>query len=183
MKADARFEKAVEGGLTKAAFRRYYALRASATASRGAHDEWNIFRLLNERRRADGKLGTPNQIPMLFDGRGVDPALAEAPVSDGYVGKCATVTACRFDRISLKEDDDAITWHASLSRGPRSAQLQAPAQATCYLRLDRGDNIIYRGTQPPVDMSERGAVAATRCAQRGEYLLFVDTDRARRSRS
>jgi len=89
VKSDAKFAKAVEGGLTMAAFRRYYALRASATVSRGAHDEWNIIRQLNERRRADAKLGTPNQIPVLFDGRGVDPAEAEAPVSDGYVGKCA----------------------------------------------------------------------------------------------
>ncbi len=89
VKSNEKFAKAVEGGLTKAAFRRYYALRASATVSRGAHDEWNIFRQLNERRRADAKLGTPNQIPVLFDGRAMAPADAEAPVSDGYVGKCA----------------------------------------------------------------------------------------------
>ena len=58
VKSDPAFEKAVQGGLTKAAFRKYYGLRASASVSRGAHDEWNIFRLINERRRADGKLGT-----------------------------------------------------------------------------------------------------------------------------
>jgi hypothetical protein len=89
VKSDADFEKAVQNGLTKAAFRRYYALRASASVSRGAHDEWNIVRLLNERRRADGKFGTGNQIPILFDGRGLAPADAEAGVSEGYVGKCA----------------------------------------------------------------------------------------------
>ncbi len=89
VKADADFEKAVQNGLVKAAFRRYYALRASASVSRGAHDEWNIFRLLNERRRADGKFGTGNQIPILFDGRGLAPADSEAGVSEGYVGKCA----------------------------------------------------------------------------------------------
>ena len=88
-KSDPDFEKAAQSGLTKAAFRRYYALRASSTVSRGAHDEWNIFRLINERRRADAKLGTGNQIPILFDGRGVAPADAEASVSEGYVGKCA----------------------------------------------------------------------------------------------
>ena len=33
-------------------FRKYYALRASSTVSRGAHDEWNIFRMINEKRRA-----------------------------------------------------------------------------------------------------------------------------------
>ena len=63
----------MQGGLTKAAFRRYYALRASSTVSRGAHDEWNIFRMINETRRADSKIGTPGQIPVLFDGRGVAP--------------------------------------------------------------------------------------------------------------
>ena len=87
-KSDPEFEKAVQGGLTKPAFRKYYGLRASASVSRGAHDEWNIFRLINEKRRADGKLGTGNQIPMLFDGRAVAPPESEAPVSEGYVGKC-----------------------------------------------------------------------------------------------
>jgi len=89
LKSDVEFEKAVSNGLTKAAFRRYYALRASASVSRGAHDEWNIFRVINERRRGDSKFGTGNQIPILFDGRGLAPADSEAPVSDGYVGKCA----------------------------------------------------------------------------------------------
>ncbi len=88
VKSNPDFEKAVQNGLTKTAFRRYYAVRASSSVSRGAHDEWNIFRLVNERRRADPKLGTGNQISVMFDGRGVDPADAEAAVSEGYVGKC-----------------------------------------------------------------------------------------------
>jgi hypothetical protein len=89
VKSNAGFEKAVQAGtVTKAAFRRYYGLRASATVSRGAHDEWNIFRMINEKRRADAKLGTGNQIPMFFDGRAAGPTEAEAPVSEGYVGKC-----------------------------------------------------------------------------------------------
>jgi len=89
VKTDPKFEKAAAAGLTKPVFRRYYALRASASVSRGAHDEWNIFRILNERRRADGKLGHPNQIPVLFDGREVPPSEHEGSVSDGYIGKCA----------------------------------------------------------------------------------------------
>jgi len=89
MQDDPEFDKAVKGGLTKAAFRKYYGLRASASVSRGAHDEWNIFRMINERRRADSKLGTGNQIPMLFDGRAATPPESEANVSEGYVGKCA----------------------------------------------------------------------------------------------
>jgi len=57
--------------------------------SRGAHDEWNIIRTLNDRRRADAKLGTGAQIAVLFDGRPISPSAIEAGVSDGYVGKCA----------------------------------------------------------------------------------------------
>ncbi len=89
VKTNAGFAKAVDGGLTKAVFRRYYALRASSAVSRGAHDEWNIVRSLNERRRADARLGTGSQIAIFFDGRATTPADAEAPVSDGYTGKCA----------------------------------------------------------------------------------------------
>jgi hypothetical protein len=89
VKLDPDFDKATQNGLTKVAFRKYYALRASASISRGAHDEWNIFRLINERRRADGNFGIGNQIPILFDGRGVAASDSEAPVSEGYVGKCS----------------------------------------------------------------------------------------------
>jgi len=88
VKSDADFAKAAQGGLTKAAFRRYYGLRASAGVSRGAHDEWNIFRIINERRRADPKLGTPNQVAVLFGGQPSAPAELETTLSDGYVGKC-----------------------------------------------------------------------------------------------
>ena len=87
--SDPAFAKAAEGGLTKAAFRRYYAFRASSTVSRGAHDEWNIFRLLNDKRRADAKIGTPGQIAIVFDGLNVTPPQHEAAVSEGYAGKCA----------------------------------------------------------------------------------------------
>jgi len=87
-KSDPDFAKAVQGGLNKPAFRKYYALRASSTVSRGAHDEWNIFRVINEKRRADSKYGTPGQIPVVFDGLGVTPPLHETMVSEGYVGKC-----------------------------------------------------------------------------------------------
>jgi hypothetical protein len=49
---DADLRKAVDKGLTRTAFRSYYALKASTTFSKGAHDKWNIVRALNERRRA-----------------------------------------------------------------------------------------------------------------------------------
>ena len=88
VKNDPEFDKAVKSGLTKTAFRNYYALKASSAFSRGSHDEWNIVRMINERRRADPKLGVPNQLPVLFDGRSVPAADAETVVSEGYVGKC-----------------------------------------------------------------------------------------------
>ena len=88
--ADPDFAKAVQGGLTKANFRKYYALRASSAVSRGAHDEWNIFRMINEKRRSDSKFGTPAQIPVMFDGQAMAPPQGESAVSEGYVGKCST---------------------------------------------------------------------------------------------
>ena len=89
VKSDPDFDKAVQNGLSKAAFRKYYGLRASAAVSRGAHDEWNIFRVINEKRRADVRFGTGNQISVYFDGQGVAPPHGESGVSEGYVGKCA----------------------------------------------------------------------------------------------
>jgi hypothetical protein len=89
IKSDAGFEKAAKDGLSKTAFRNYYALKASTAFSRGAHDEWNIVRVVNERRRNDAKLGIANQLPVLFDGHGVASAESESTVSEGYVGKCA----------------------------------------------------------------------------------------------
>ena len=76
------------GRVTRNTFRNYYALKASVTFSNGAHDEWNIFRQLNERRRADSKYGVANQIPMLFDGKSVAPAAAEQAVAPGVSGAC-----------------------------------------------------------------------------------------------
>jgi hypothetical protein len=88
-KANPAFEKAVKDGLTKTAFRNYYTLKASTAFSRGAHDEWNIVRTVNERRRNDPKFGIANQLPVLFDGLGIAPSGWETTVSDGYAGKCA----------------------------------------------------------------------------------------------
>ena len=88
LKSDPELEKAVQKGLTRSAFRNYYALKASTNISRGAHDEWNIIRTLNERRRANDKFGIGNQITALFDGHGLSVAEFEAPTSQGYTGRC-----------------------------------------------------------------------------------------------
>jgi hypothetical protein len=89
LETDADLKKAVDKGLTRAAFRNYYALKASTTFSKGAHDEWNIIRALNERRRAHDRFGIANQLAVLFDGSGVAPPSSEGTTSDGYAGKCA----------------------------------------------------------------------------------------------
>ena len=60
------------------AFLRYYAVRASAAYSAGAHDEWNIVVRIN-RKRALG-----DQIAIFFDGRAVPPAAMETEISPGY---------------------------------------------------------------------------------------------------
>jgi hypothetical protein len=88
LKSDPDLDKAVQGGLTKAAFRKYYALKASSAVSKGAHDEWNIIRIVNERRRNDPKLGVGNQLAVFFDGQGQPAAHSETAVSEGYAGKC-----------------------------------------------------------------------------------------------
>lgn len=72
-------------------FFRYYALRASANYSLGSHDEWLILQKLNAIRRdrrarfeAREVGGIGDQIAAFFDGRQVDLASTETPLSKGY---------------------------------------------------------------------------------------------------
>jgi hypothetical protein len=78
--------------ISKTDFRNYYGLRASVSYSLGSHDEWNIFRTINEKRRArnDGEdgFGVARQIAVLFNGIGVAPGLFDAPTQAGDEGKC-----------------------------------------------------------------------------------------------
>lgn len=86
---DAALKREVERGrLSKSTFRNYYALRASVAFSNGAHDEWNIVRLINERRRADPKFGNAGQLPKLFDGKAVSAGEFENPINAGSPGAC-----------------------------------------------------------------------------------------------
>ena len=89
MKDDTNFKKAVDSGaVTKAGFRNYYGLRAAVSFSLGSHDEWNVARILNERRRGVSELGIPNQIALFFDGKPVAPGGYESPAASGDVGRC-----------------------------------------------------------------------------------------------
>jgi hypothetical protein len=49
--------------------------------------------------------------------------------------------------------------------------------ATCYVLFDRYDNVVYRNTVSPIDLSDQGAAARAALRQRGEYLLVMDSDR------
>ncbi len=86
---DAALKREVDRGrVTKNTFRNYYALKASVSFSNGAHDEWNIFRMLNELRRANAKYGVANQIGVLFDGKPVSPVESEQIIASGMSGAC-----------------------------------------------------------------------------------------------
>ncbi|HWZ70304.1 MAG TPA: hypothetical protein VN326_02345 [Casimicrobiaceae bacterium] len=49
--------------------------------------------------------------------------------------------------------------------------------ATCYILFDRYDNVVYRNTVSPIDLSDQGEAARAALRQRGEYLLVMDSDR------
>ncbi|MDX1624300.1 MAG: hypothetical protein R3199_10020 [Gemmatimonadota bacterium] len=66
------------------AFFRYYTIRAGVNFSLGSHDEYNIWQLLNRRRREASETGVADQIAGFFDGRQIDPASATARTDAGY---------------------------------------------------------------------------------------------------
>jgi hypothetical protein len=63
-------------------FFRYYGLRASVNYSRGSHDEWNIWQMLNAECRKRLNLG--EQIAGFFAGEQITPAATELAISPGY---------------------------------------------------------------------------------------------------
>lgn len=48
---------------------------------------------------------------------------------------------------------------------------------TCYVLFDRNDNVVYRDTIAPVDLSDQGTAARAAMRQRGEYMLISEADR------
>jgi hypothetical protein len=86
---DPAFKKSVDqGDITKAGFRNYYGLRASVAYSYGSHDEWNIARLINVRRRGATDFGIANQLAIFFDGQPQSPGAYESPTAAGDTGRC-----------------------------------------------------------------------------------------------
>ena len=82
-------KKSVDRGeTTKARFRNYYGLRASVAFSYGSHDEWNIARLINIRRRGAADFGIAEQLAIFFDGRPQSPGAYELVTAAGDAGRC-----------------------------------------------------------------------------------------------
>jgi hypothetical protein len=51
------------------------------------------------------------------------------------------------------------------------------AAINCYQVIDRNDAVVYRGTIPPVDLSEKGNAERDAMRKRGEQLIAMDVDR------
>jgi hypothetical protein len=86
---DPSFRTSVDQGETaKTRFRTYYGLRASVAFSYGSHDEWNIARLINVRRRGAADLGIAEQLAIFFDGRPQSPGAYELAAAPGDAGRC-----------------------------------------------------------------------------------------------
>jgi hypothetical protein len=63
-------------------FLRYYTIKASANYSKGSHDEWNIWVLLNRLRIE--KYGIGSQIPGYFNDSQISIGASESSVTKGY---------------------------------------------------------------------------------------------------
>ena len=56
--------------------------------------------------------------------------------------------------------------------------LPVPATAAmCYVLLDRNDNVVYRDSYSPIDLSDRGAAERETLRKRGEHLIAMDVER------
>jgi hypothetical protein len=53
----------------------------------------------------------------------------------------------------------------------------AAGAAPCYMLFDRFDNVVYRNSVSPIDLSDQGAAARAALRQRGEYLLVMESER------
>lgn len=51
---------------------------------------------------------------------------------------------------------------------------------TCYVVLDRTENVLYRDVYPPVDLSEAGRAERDAMRARGEFLLFMESEQCPR---
>ena len=65
-----------------------------------------------------------------------------------------------------------------IAAGAVLACAAGPAAAMqCYTVLDRSDNVVYRGTVPPIDLSDKGIPEREAMRQRGQHMIAMDADR------
>jgi hypothetical protein len=51
---------------------------------------------------------------------------------------------------------------------------------TCYLVLDRNDNVVYQDIFPPIDLSDQGEAERKAMRARNEHMVAMETDRCPR---
>ena len=66
---------------------------------------------------------------------------------------------------------------AALAGTALAALAGTAAAVNCYELMDRNDNVVYRGSLPPVDMSENGAPEREAMRARGQHLIAMNVDR------
>ena len=69
------------------------------------------------------------------------------------------------------------TWGSTAAAIALAGVAASASAMNCYTVLDRNDNVVYRGTVPPVDLSDRGAAEREAMRQRGQHLIAMDSDR------
>jgi len=60
-----------------------------------------------------------------------------------------------------------------------AALLASPdaAAVTCYIILDRNDNVVYQDIYPPVDLSDAGDAERKAMRARNEHMIAMESDR------
>lgn len=74
-----------------------------------------------------------------------------------------------------------MPWSLPVTLLATACAFAAEAQAlTCFVVLDRSDNVIYRDVYPPVDLSDAGNAEREAMRRRGEFMLFMESEQCPR---
>ena len=147
---------------------KFYSVGASVNFSLGSHDEWNIFRLVNKKRRerygTDDNRGIAEQLGGFFDGSQIDPASTESFLSKGYAIRTAgDRDECRISTegspkalrvgAAMKHHFDPYLRHYESSFSRRSPRSSPEAYHVHLMHLDsvlrrRSANLEFVGKMP-----------------------------------
>jgi hypothetical protein len=84
-----------------------------------------------------------------------------------FAARIVTMLDRKCHRVALCAAAAGLTLFAS----------QAANAITCYTLFDRNDNVVYRDTISPVDLSDQGTAGRASLQQRGEFLMISEADR------